>query len=769
MGKNTSVVSICVLGIVGWFSGCGTLSLFDSGASSGSDFIGISLASFNGTRMLPVREDSIGSESTDVALPEDLLVNAPDEVTLVLSASEVSLTVEEDPDLLNPAGLFAELHAAVTFGIALANLDACASEIQIGPFELAVVDGIVVLDAEALHLTSAARSVVRNGRLEICAQTQADFDGVVGIGKLVLEFGKLGPNEDKVDLCHIPPGDPENRHSISVGTSAVDMHLAHGDFLGACEPDEEDGDGTLDSDGDGVTDEEDSCASTPTGEVPDATGCSCSQRDSDSDGVADCDDNCPDTASGVGVDANGCPVAPLDVDNDGVVDGSDMCPNTPLGEVVDANGCSCSQLDEDADGVTNCDDFCPNTPVDAPVDSFGCETATADAGQDATLDEVSCVTLQGSARGGTPPYTYFWSAPGWAGSLEQNPSVVPSQTTTYTLTVTDFSFPSITVTDTVTVTINTHEGLLYTIVDLGSLSTNSSYPAGINDSADVVGFYFTNTLEKHAFLYSDGTMSDLGSLGGGEASATDINNAGQVVGESKTADGDWHAFLWDSTNGMQDLGTLGGASSVANAINQNSDVVGSSATGSATHAFIYSGGVMKDVGTLDLAYSEAHGLNDLGTVVGTLLRDGSNPEPLIYDGSMLLTLSSPLLSANRAWAINNSGLLIGHAWEIGEYRSFLHVCDTTVDLGALEGFPKTSTWGANEAGQIVGSVSADTSTLFHAFVYTGGRIRNLNDILVDGEEWEYLTAAFAVNSAGQITGYGRINGQFRGFLMTPVP
>ena len=220
---------------------------------------------------------------------------------------------------------------------------------------------------------------------------------------------------------------------------------------------------------------------------------------------------------------------------------------------------------------------------------------------------------------------------------------------------------------------------------------------------------------------------------------------------------------------MQDLGTLGGSLSVGNAINENGDVAGSSATGSSTHAVIFSDGVVSDVGTLDFSYSEAHDVNDLGTVVGTLLRGGSNPEALIYDGSTLLSLSSPLLSANRAWALNNSGLLIGHAWDIGQYRSFLHVCNTTVDLGALEGFPKTSAWGANEAGQIVGSVSADTNTLFNAFVYTGGRIRNLNNILVDGEEWEYLTAAFAVNSAGQITGYGRINGQFRGFLLTPVP
>jgi probable HAF family extracellular repeat protein len=220
---------------------------------------------------------------------------------------------------------------------------------------------------------------------------------------------------------------------------------------------------------------------------------------------------------------------------------------------------------------------------------------------------------------------------------------------------------------------------------------------------------------------------------------------------------------------MVDLGTLGGTASVANAINENGEVAGSSATGSATHAMIYIDGVMEDVDILDSQYSEAHDVNDPGVVVGTLFSGGSNPEALIYDGGSLLSLSDPLLPANRAWAINNSGLLVGHAWDVGEYRSFLNACDTTIDLGALDGFPKTSVWGLNEAGQIVGSASTGTSTLFNAFVYTGGRIRNLNDLLVDGAEWEYLSVAFAVNGVGQITGYGRINGQFRGFLLTPVP
>jgi hypothetical protein len=38
----------------------------------------------------------------------------------------------------------------------------------------------------------------------------------------------------KVKICHIPPGNPDNAHTITVSQNAVDAHLAHGDTLGAC-------------------------------------------------------------------------------------------------------------------------------------------------------------------------------------------------------------------------------------------------------------------------------------------------------------------------------------------------------------------------------------------------------------------------------------------------------------------------------------------------------------------------------------------------------
>jgi hypothetical protein len=42
-----------------------------------------------------------------------------------------------------------------------------------------------------------------------------------------------GPKE-KTEVCHIPPGNPGNAHTISVGGNAANAHVGHGDTLGKC-------------------------------------------------------------------------------------------------------------------------------------------------------------------------------------------------------------------------------------------------------------------------------------------------------------------------------------------------------------------------------------------------------------------------------------------------------------------------------------------------------------------------------------------------------
>jgi hypothetical protein len=42
------------------------------------------------------------------------------------------------------------------------------------------------------------------------------------------------PAHHKVAVCHVPPGNPSNKHTIIIDASAVPAHLAHGDSLGFC-------------------------------------------------------------------------------------------------------------------------------------------------------------------------------------------------------------------------------------------------------------------------------------------------------------------------------------------------------------------------------------------------------------------------------------------------------------------------------------------------------------------------------------------------------
>jgi outer membrane protein OmpA-like peptidoglycan-associated protein len=112
--------------------------------------------------------------------------------------------------------------------------------------------------------------------------------------------------------------------------------------------------------------------------------------DSDLDGVPDEQDDCPFSAAGVRVDRNGCP---LDSDFDGVPDGLDDCPNTDraAGKLVDVYGCA---IDSDFDGIPDFTDKCPQNKVGAKVDNNGCPIDTDNDGVPDGLDDCP-FTLQG--------------------------------------------------------------------------------------------------------------------------------------------------------------------------------------------------------------------------------------------------------------------------------------------------------------------------------------------------------------------------------------
>jgi hypothetical protein len=158
-----------------------------------------------------------------------------------------------------------------------------------------------------------------------------------------LETAELA--QAKITICHLPPGNPANAQTITVGEPAVRAHLAHGDAIGACAPAcvpvaEVCGD-ALDNDCDGVID--DGCVCTPGSQSECYTG------PAGTSGVGACGPGLQTcNASGTGYDACTGDTTPAaescgngaDDDCDGTIDDG-CCVATPE---------ACDGADNDCDG-----------------------------------------------------------------------------------------------------------------------------------------------------------------------------------------------------------------------------------------------------------------------------------------------------------------------------------------------------------------------------------------------------------------------------------
>jgi probable HAF family extracellular repeat protein len=91
------------------------------------------------------------------------------------------------------------------------------------------------------------------------------------------------------------------------------------------------------------------------------------------------------------------------------------------------------------------------------------------------------------------------------------------------------------------------------------------------------------------------------------------------------------------------------------------------------------------------------------------------------------------------------------------------------DLGTLGGDYSVAN-DINANGDVTGWSFSTVDVLeSHAFLYiNGAHMVDLNTCIDPALNW-VLQNALAINDAGQITGYGLVNGEARAFLLTPVP
>lgn len=317
---------------------------------------------------------------------------------------------------------------------------------------------------------------------------------------------------------------------------------------------------------------------------------------------------------------------------------------------------------------------------------------------------------------------------------------------------------------------------LYSITEITPFEGgNLSNATAINNAGQIAGYAVTGG-HSHAFIYENGVKTDLGTFGGPRSFAYGINASGQVVGNASVPGfpGGDHAFV--STNGgpKTDLGLFpgGGSSAYASGINASGQIVGNAylADNFTRRAFRYSDGVMTMLGTLGGNSSRALDINDSGLIVGSSATGVGFAEHafVINARGVMFGLGTFGGSFSFGYAINNAGHAVGQSYTTGnaEQHAFHFTGEALIDLGTLGG-TSSAAYDINSSNEIVGSASTPDNLDVHAVLFSDGEVIDLNALVVADSGW-VLNEALSINDFGLIVGRGTLNGQQRGFLLTPT-
>ncbi len=306
------------------------------------------------------------------------------------------------------------------------------------------------------------------------------------------------------------------------------------------------------------------------------------------------------------------------------------------------------------------------------------------------------------------------------------------------------------------------------IMNLGTLGGPSSEAGGPNaggeaalisetaklDPAGEDFCYFGTHLQCLAAVWKNGKLQALSTLGGNNSQALDLNDRGQVAGFAETKELDlscrtstkpnqvyrFESVIWEPDGNIRELRPFPGDTvGFAFGINNEGEVVGASGLCSntdfpenpnAVRSVLWGkDGTPLDLGNLGGSSSAASAINNRGDVDGTSATKDGVPHAYLW---------------TREW---------GKMRDLGT----LHPDDV------LSVAPCCKT--VNNHRQVVG-FALDASFNSHAFLWQNGVMKDLNDLIAKRSPWS-LQAALSINDAGEIAGYGTIDGDVHAFVAKP--
>ena len=288
-------------------------------------------------------------------------------------------------------------------------------------------------------------------------------------------------------------------------------------------------------------------------------------------------------------------------------------------------------------------------------------------------------------------------------------------------------------------------------------------PLRINNNSEVAGATDLDS-ELRPFLYSDGTFVDLPN----NFRPRGLNDYGQIIGhmrfhrEPAILDGGSLTFLG------------AGHSMILSAINNSGQVAGyhiPACCNNLNRAFVYADGVISDLEVIPgMDGIQAHDISNRGHVVGLYTSNTTvyqHVHAFLYKDNEFFDFRV-LGGYHRAWGVNDSGHVVGDWASPTGGHAFLYFPGEPAlrDLGTLPGGLYSLASAINNSDQVVGTSSVAGGG-WHAFLYEGGEMRDLNALLPPDSGW-VLTDAVDINDHGEIVGRGKKDGREMGFILSPA-
>jgi probable HAF family extracellular repeat protein len=165
------------------------------------------------------------------------------------------------------------------------------------------------------------------------------------------------------------------------------------------------------------------------------------------------------------------------------------------------------------------------------------------------------------------------------------------------------------------------DGHSFTSLQFPDESHTVTYGMGINDTGQLVGYYFTGPdgtyKYYYGFLYDNGAFSAIAYPGAFYTWAHGINNLGQVVGYYQEATGARRGFLYDiGSASFSQIDFPGADWTYAQDISDSGHVVGVYKMSSSWHGFMYDGSTYTTLDYPGAAATHGIGINEAGRIVG---------------------------------------------------------------------------------------------------------------------------------------------------------